>query len=328
MLTATLVLAQEERWATVGHEVAFGQAILPAWTGDALQIRNVVAECPSAPVYAPLAENGSLRVVQGDINLGVQGAGFSLIFSSAQGNLVSYRYGGRELIEELPQPSFLRAPVDNDYGSGRMADCAQWKERRAQSVTVRFTYALTASPSATCTVTYTVDATGALRVALDYEAAEGLPEMPDFAMLFTLSADYDRIRFYGYGPKENYIDRCEGARLGIYESTAADEVEPYLRPQETGNHCGVRWVEVTDRSGHGIRLAGDVPFEASALPYSPHELENARHAYDLPRPQHTYLRASAGMCGVGGDDSWGAPVLAEYTYPNGKRSLSFTMKGI
>ena len=240
-----------------------------------------------------------------------------------------------------------------------MADCAQWKlaslyrrctrieysvdgaastvvdgffgrqeERRAKSVTVRFTYALTASPAATCTVTYTVDATGALRVALDYEAAEGLPEMPDFAMLFTLSAEYDRIRFYGYGPKENYIDRCEGARLGIYESTTADAVEPYLRPQETGNHCGVRWIEVTDRSGHGIRIAGDVPFEASALPYSPHELENARHAYDLPRPQHTYLRASAGMCGVGGDDSWGAPVLAEYVQKNETRHLAFTLKGI
>ena len=68
--------------------------------------------------------------------------------------------------------------------------------------------------------------------------------------------------------------------------------------------------------------------EASALPYSPHELENARHAYDLPRSAHTYLRASAGMCGVGGDDSWGAPVLTEYTHPNAARHLRFTMQGI
>ena len=359
VLTASLVLRDEERWAPVGHEVAFGQAIVVPSEDAGTSLFDLLGCGVAAPAYAALEAAGSLRVVQGDINLGVQGAGFSLMFSSAQGNLVSYRYGGRELIEELPQPSFWRAPIDNDYGSGRMADCAQWKlaslyrrctqieysvdgaaftvvdgffgrqeERRAQSVTVRFTYALTASPAATCTVTYTVDATGVLRVALDYEAAEGVPEMPDFAMLFTLSADYDRIRFYGYGPKENYIDRCEGARLGIYESTTADEVEPYLRPQETGNHCGVRWIEVKDRSGHGIRLAGDVPFAASALPYSPHELEDARHAYDLPRPQHTYLRASAGMCGVGGDDSWGAPVLAEYVQKNETRHLAFTLKGI
>ena len=359
VLTASLCLKDKEPWAPAGYEIAFGQEVVTPSKEEGIRLFDILGRGVAAPVYASLEASGSLRVVQGDINLGVQGAGFSVLFSSAQGNLVSYRYGGRELIEELPQPSFWRAPVDNDYGSGRMADCAQWKlaslyrrctrieysvdgaastvvdgffgrqeERRAQSVTVRFTYALTASPAATCSVTYTVDATGVLRVALDYEAAEGLPEMPDFAMLFTLSADYDRIRFYGYGPKENYIDRCEGARLGIYESTAADEVEPYLRPQETGNHRGVRWVEVTDRSGHGIRLAGDVPFEASALPYSPHELENARHAYDLPRPQHTYLRASAGMCGVGGDDSWGAPVLAEYVQKNETRHLAFTLKGI
>ena len=359
VLTASLLVKEEEIWAPAGHEVAFGQAVVVPPEDAETRLFDVLGFGVAAPAYMPLEASGSLRVVQGDINLGVQGEGFSLMFSSAQGNLVSYRHGGRELIEELPQPSFWRAPIDNDYGSGRMADTAQWKlaslyrrctrieysvdgedfetvsgffgrrdERRAKRVTVRFTYALATEPAAACVVSYTAEASGEVGVTMEYEATEGMPEMPDFAMIFTLDADYDRIRFYGYGPKENYIDRCCGARLGVYESTAADEVEPYLRPQETGNHCGVRWIEVTDHGGHGIRLAADVPFEASALPYSPHELENARHAYDLPRPQHTYLRASAGMCGVGGDDSWGAPVLAEYTYPNGKRRLSFTMKGI
>ena len=359
VLTASLLVKEEEIWAPAGHEVAFGQAVVVPPEDAETRLFDVLGFGVAVPAYMPLEASGSLRVVQGDINLGVQGKGFSLMFSSAQGNLVSYRYGGHELIEELPQPSFWRAPIDNDYGSGRMADTAQWKlaslyrrctrieysvdgeafetvngffgrrdERHAKRVTVRFTYALATEPAAACMVAYTVEASGEVGVTMEYEATEGMPEMPDFAMIFTLDADYDRIRFYGYGPKENYIDRCCGARLGIYESTAADEAEPYLRPQETGNHCGVRWIEVTDHGGHGIRLAADAPFEASALPYSPHELENERHAYDLPRPQHTYLRASAGMCGVGGDDSWGAPVLAEYTYPNGKRRLSFKMKGI
>ena len=361
VLTASLCLKYEELWAPVGYEIAFGQAVVVPPAGVTTRLLDVLGRCDAAPQCVPLAACGDLRIVVSDINLGVQGAGFSLMFSSAQGNLVSYRYGGRELIEELPQPSFWRAPTDNDYGCHAPADTAQWKlaslyrrctqiawsaddapltvidgyfgkagtgERRAARVTVRFTYALAAQPAAQCTVTYTVDAAGAVDVALDYEPTDGMPVLPDFAMLFTLAADYDRIRYYGYGPKENYADRHRGARLGIYESTAAEEVEPYLRPQETGNHCGMRWIEVTDRSGHGIRLAGDVPFEASALPYSPHELENARHAYDLPRSAHTYLRASAGMCGVGGDDSWGAPVLTEYTHPNAARHLRFTMQGI
>ena len=70
------------------------------------------------------------------------------------------------------------------------------------------------------------------------------------------------------------------------------------------------------------------PFEASALPYSAHELENARHAYDLPEVHHTFLRASLGQCGVGGDDTWGAPVLPEYTVKNETKHFSFYFKGI
>ena len=361
VLTASLCLRYEELWAPVGYEIAFGQAVVVPPAGAAARLFDVLGRCDAAPCCVPLAACGDLRIVVSDINLGVQGAGFSLMFSSAQGNLVSYCYGGRELIEELPQPRFWRAPTENAYGCHAPADTAQWKlaslyrrctqiawstddapltvidgyfgkagtgERRAARVTVRFTYALAAHPAAHCTVTYTVDAAGAVDGALDSEPPDGLPARADVALLGTLAADYDRIRYYGYGPKENYADRHRGARLGIYESTAAEEVEPYLRPQETGNHGGVRWIELRDRSGHGLRLTGAAPMEASALPYRPHELENARHAYDLPRSAHTYLRASAGMCGVGGDDSWGAPVLTEYTHPNAARHLRFTMQGI
>ena len=361
VLTASLHLAAAAPWAEAGFEVAFGQAVLGA---RAAAVEPVAAWLARTELYrpiAPLAKAGRLRVVCSDINLGVQGEGFSYLFSSAQGNLVSYRYGDRELIEEMPQPLFWRAPIDNDCGSRRMADAAQWKlaslykkcesiavsvdgapfesgspyfgaygcgERAAEAVAVRFTYALATSPAASCTVTWTVAADGAAKVDLGYEKVEGLYDMPDFAMLFTLSADYGDIRFYGQGPADNYIDRQEGARLGIFEQTVADSVEPYLVPQESGNHGGIRWFEVRDHRGRGLRVYGDTPFEASALPFSPHELEAARHPHDLPAVHHTYLRASAGMCGVGGDDSWGAPVLPAYTYPNASRHFTFYVKGI
>ena len=77
-----------------------------------------------------------------------------------------------------------------------------------------------------------------------------------------------------------------------------------------------------------MRISGDIPLAASALPYSAHELENARHRYDLPQVHHTFLRASAGQCGVGGDDTWGAPVLEEYRMKNETMHLEFSFKGI
>ena len=367
VMTASLCLAAGTAWAERGYEVAFGQSLLPARAAGASAISPAAAWLARGEGFshaAPLVRAKELRVVLSDINLGVQGEGFSCMFSSAQGNLVSYRYGGQELIEEMPRPLFWRAPVDNDYGSRRMAACAQWKlaslyqkcehvafsiddapfeagspyfgqkgqrEVLAKRVAVRFTYALATSPAAVCTVTWQIQAGGALRAELAYEKVEGLSDMPDFALLFTLPADYDRIRYYGLGAADNYIDRREGARLGIYEQAVRDAVEPYLLPQESGNHGGIRWFEVTDRRGRGIRVykeTGEAPFEASASPYSPHELEAARHPHDLPAIHHTYLRASAGMCGVGGDDTWGAPVLEEYTHKNASRRFAFWIKGI
>ena len=167
-----------------------------------------------------------------------------------------------------------------------------------------------------------------MAVELDYQQVDGLPELPDFGMIFTLPREYSQIAYYGLGASDNYADRQNGARLGIFASDTAKEFAPYLRPQECGNHCGIRWFKVMDKKGRGMELLGDVPFEASALPYNPHEIENARHPYDLPQVHHTYLRASAGQSGVGGDDTWGSPVLDEYTMKNISRKFVFKFKGI
>ena len=363
-LTVSLLLKEDTAWAKKGHEVAFGQGVWQVEEVDVLTPAEAVTEAEvSEPVhYTPqLREDGmdSLHVVQGDINLGVQFAGGQILFSSAQGNIVSYKFNGVELLEEMPRPSFWRAPVDNDYGCRRDFAVAQWKlaslyrrcvkkemladgkwqefnwfgqlgikEYVADEVKVRFTYELATQPVASCQITYTVCADGSLKTELDYEQVKGLPEIPDFALLFTLSADYGELRYYGYGPAANYIDRQEGAKLGIFASTVAGEMENYLLPQECGNHNGVRWLEVTDKRGRGLRVAGDIPLSVSALPYSAHELENARHSYDLPQVHHTFLRVAAGQCGVGGDDTWGAPVLEEYRMKNDNMHLEFYFQGI
>lgn len=360
VLTAALCLKNDNLWAERGHEIAFGQSVFNK--------KNLQGEINSWLTrnknYVPneiYKSAKKFRVVKSDINIGVQGDGWSAMFSSAAGNFTSYKFNGVELIEEFPQLNFWRAPVDNDRGNSHHLDCAQWKlaslyrrcskiefaigeedfktvekyfgasgigECFAEVLKVRFTYELVTNPVAECQVTYTVNKCGAIKVEMDYKKVEGLSDMPDFSMIFTLPNSYDKIKFYGCGPLDNYVDRREGARLGIFETTAAEEIEPYLRPQECGNHGGVRWFEVTDNRGRGVKIYGEKPFEASALPYNPHEIENARHHYDLPKVNHTYLRASAGQCGVGGDDTWGSPILDEYLVNNEDKHFEFWFKGI
>ena len=367
VLTASLHLKEATLWAEQGYEIAFGQGVYDvkesAAEDENLWLQSMANRYEAAAPIAEKTEPQPLHIVKSDINLGVSGEGFEILFSSAAGNLTSYKYNGVELVELPPVLSFWRAPIDNDHGNGRDFLLAQWKlaslyrhcaktevkepgkdwteykwfgangtaeydAKKGETLSVRFTYDLATSPAAQCVVTYTVQPGGIVDVAMDYDKAPGLPEFPDYAMVFQLSADYDHVRFYGNGPLDNYCDRSEGARLGVFETTTADEFEPYLAPQECGNHTGIRWMTVTDRRGRGLKIFGATPFEGSALPYNAHELENARHPYDLPAVHHTYLRASLGEAGVGGDDSWGAPVLDEYTVKNEKKHFAFSFRGI
>lgn len=324
-VTASLKLKADTIWASYGHEVAFGQYIY-------------TVENTSQPEQLP-----PIKLTKSDVNTGVFGEGFEVLFSADRATMTSYKYNGVEMIEDFPRLNFWRAPIDNDLGCGMPFDTAQWKlaslynkctnmeviENGTTSATIKFTYELATRPAASVIVSYTVTGDGSVRVDMDYHKVEGLPAIPDFGMLFTIPVDYDQIKYYGLGPCDNYIDRKKGSKLGIFSSSTAKEMQPYLMPQECGNHCDVRWMEVTDRRGRGIRISAvSSPIEASALSYTPHEIENAHHHYDLPKPHHTIVRASAGMYGIGGDDSWGAPTLDEYITKNENKHLSFEFKGI
>ena len=359
VITASLCLKEKNLWAEKGFEISFGQNIFQ----KSETTSKISAWLEKKNIYLPaqkISSNKKLRVIQSDINLGVQGDDFEILFSSAAGNLTSYKFNGVEFISNMPAPNFWRAPVDNDYGNGQHLDSAQWKlasiykrckkiefktddknfetverffgekfngEFAADSVTVRYTYELCTNPKSFCVVTYTVQDGGILKVEQDYEKVDGLENLPDFSMLFALPKNFRRVKFYGLGPLDNYNDRSEGARLGIYEKNIFENFAPYLLPQESGNYCETRWAEIVDERGRGIKFFGK-PFEFSALPYSPHEIENARHANELPNSQYTFVKISSGQCGVGGDDSWGSPVLDEYKIKNENKHLEFFLRGV
>lgn len=312
-LTISFVLREDTAWAAAGHEVAFGQKIYEKPHTFAVQKKP-------------------LHVIHGTWNLGVMGDGFDLLFSYINSGLVSYRYAGKEMIEKIPMPNFWRAPIDNDCGSRSQGRMAQWKiaslyagmsstsmleykkpviQEQDGSVSITYEYCLPTTPQSACSVTYKVFGDGTVETRLYYEPVKELGDMPEFGMLFKLNADYDRLEWYGLGPEETYADRQKGAKLGIYRNRVADNMAKYLVPQECGNKVGVRYAKLTDARGRGMLFEGDA-LSFSALPYTPHELENAMHDYELPKVHYTVVRVAKAQLGVGGDDSWGALVHPEY----------------
>ena len=333
-VTVSFLLKADTVWANRGHEVAFGQSVYKV----------------EAPKKA--AKPAKFEVINSGHNFGVRGENFDVMFSYLNGGLVSYRFGGVEMIEMIPRPNFWRAPTDNDCGNLMPMRYAQWKvasmyvshkypadgpypEMKLPQIQVNedcaaitFTYVMPTTPVSECQLTYQVYGDGSIRTTLSYDPVKELGDMPEFGVMFKFNADYNNVTWYGMGPEETYVDRCKGAKLGVYKNKVEDNVAKYLVPQECGNKVGVRWASVTDRKGRGMMFMGD-QMEFSALPYTPHEMENAMHPYELPQVHYTVVRVSAQQMGIAGDDSWGAKTHPEYLLnTDGEMEFTFTFKGI
>ena len=336
-VTVSFHLKEDKAWAEAGHEVAFGQYVY--------QVEEPKKTCPEG-----------VKVIRSTHNIGVRGAHFEVLFSVLNGGLVSYKYAGKEMIEAIPKPNFWRAPTDNDCGNLMGMRYGQWKlasmylshkdfrkgpygpsnmpevEVNEKSVKVAYTYIMPTTPTSECKLSYEVFGDGRVKTTLTYDPVKELGDMPEFGVIFKFNADYDRVEWYGLGEAETYSDRKKGAKLGIYANMVADNIARYMVPQECGAKEEVRWAKVTDRKGRGMLFEMDGnngPMMFSALPYTPHEMENAMHPYELPEVHYTVVRVAKDQMGIGGDDSWGARTHEEYLLKTDKKmEFSFVFKGL
>jgi len=314
-------LSEDTLWEQKGYELCFGQ-----------YVKTVAGEKPKCAK--------PVQVIYGDVNVGVKGENFRVMFSRGEAGMSSLVYDGVEFVTRAPKTTYWRAMTDNDRGCKHGFDRGQWLPaglyqkmvdfrviEREYEATITMEYLLPTVPQAKQTVSYTVTGDGKIRVEAVYHGQEGLPTMPAFGMDFKLKQRYSNFRYYGLGPDENCIDRAEGARLGIFSGTAQENLSRYLVPQECGNRMGIRWISVADENGKGLKFsAEDSPFESSVLPYSAHELDCAMHREELPKPHYTWVRIMGCQMGVGGDDSWGAPVQRQFWLDsNVDRKVTFTI---
>ena len=336
-VTVSFHLKEDKVWAKAGHEVAFGQYVY--------KVEEPKNACPEG-----------VKVIRSTHNIGVRGAHFEVLFSVLNGGLVSYKYAGKEMIEAIPKPNFWRAPTDNDCGNLMGMRYGQWKiasmylshkdfrkgpygpgnvpevEVNEKTVKVTYTYLMPTTPLSECKLSYEVFGDGRVKTTLTYDPVKELGDMPEFGVIFKFNADYDRVEWYGLGEAETYSDRKKGAKLGIYANMVADNIARYMVPQECGAKEEVRWAKVTDRKGRGMLFEMDEnngPMMFSALPYTPHEMENAMHPYELPEVHYTVVRVAKDQMGIGGDDSWGARTHEEYLLKTDKKmEFSFVFKGL
>ena len=263
------------------------------------------------------------------------------------GLVSEYAYNGKSLLGEggTLKPNFWRAPTDNDMGAGLQKKFQAWKnpqmnlknidvkkDKKTNSVTILTSFDMP-EVQGQMDITYVVFAnTGAVKVTEDFKATEGakVSDMFRFGMLMQMPYTMEKSNYYGRGPIENYSDRKDCMRIGVYTDDADNQYFPYIRPQESGTKSDIRWWKQTDATGMGLQVKSCTPFYASAIHFDTEELDDGddkeqRHSFDLKKSKFTNLFLDSAHMGVGGENSWGAQPLEKYRVHYGNKTFTFTL---
>jgi len=280
---------------------------------------------------------GTLKVTEAENLLTVKGKHFKAVFNKENGSLYSLKYGLRTIIADGNGPKLdaLRSPVDNDnwtyeywwgIGLANLEHKSEWeienREDGALEISCKViseapcSQKITGGASGTYTITdedgvspefsfttlqkWTVYPDGCIELQSEITPSDSESILPRVGYLVKLPSNLYKYSYYGKGPHNNYNDRMDGAFLGIYNSTVAEQFVNFPKPQDMANREDVRWCTLTNRRGKGVRFTATSHMCAAALPWSDLQLTVAPHPYELPESDGTYLHLDAGVTGLGG----------------------------
>lgn len=347
-LTVRYQLKEAEPLLPAGFEVAYDQLVL----ADAPALPIGTSEPVPGTVKA--GETASAYTFSGTLDrpgtLCARYATWEVTIDKNLGALTSYKLDGKEMISEPMLPCFDRALVENDLGARFQNRFALWRNIKFQVASVAAKPVGNACQvdvafapidgKGIVKVAYLVDPRGTVAVSESLEDAGDLSEAQylfRFGMRFAMPGQYSDLDFFGLGPWENYADRHSAALLGRYRQRVEDQYHyGYVRAQESGTHTGMRWMNILDEAGTGLKLCAPTPFSASALPFSLEDLDTHVHSLELKAKAHenersrgtTYVHMDLAQMGVGGITSWGTWPLKEYLLPAKPYDFVFTLSPV
>ncbi|HHS13437.1 MAG TPA: DUF4981 domain-containing protein [bacterium] len=324
-LRVAFLLRHDTPWADRGHEVAWQQFALP-W--------HAAAE--KAPFFS-----GTLRTEERDGSLWVGDGGFEAVWSRETGEITRLMHGGLSLLAADrggPRFNAFRAPTDNDKWLA-----VKWRDKgldRLEKDRVRFRVVTSNSEKIVIEAgtiwkgsgkssfehvcRYTVRPGGVIHLYHEITPRGEWPVLPRLGVILEMNGSLKRVKYFGRGPHENYVDRMTSADAGLYEMNVEDFFVPYVRPQETGNREQVRWAALTDDQGRGVLMKADRPLSMSVLHYSPDDLDRAEHLNELNPGESVFWCLDAAQCGLG-NNSCGPGVLDKYALKPEPVRYGFTL---
>lgn len=327
-LTLSYLNKKAHPWCEKGYVQSFDQFILQ-----------------KATPLPQFHEGAPLKVTKGFNSAAVEGENFSL--RVAGGQIVSLVYDGKEMLISPVRPNYFRAVIDNDLSNTNFVPYVipfhpyyEWQRATNSakgtistvcknpdgSILIESVWKVRCMKDVKTSVLIFPD--GTLKLS-----SSGTPMMrlTRFGTQMAFHGSMENVKWYGRGPQETYCDRKTGARIALYESTVTDLEHHYMRPQENGNRTDVRFVEITDKDGKGLRFEAPIstPLQFSAWHYTQDELEKATHIHLLKHRDITTFNFDLAQLGVGGDMPGDAHVREPYIlHGNKPYAYTFTVKPI
>lgn len=284
-------------------------------------------------------ENNFISVCESDSDITVNGQEFSYTYDKKSAAFCRLEYKGKKLCGETMKYIIWRAPTDND-----MSIRAKWNEFNFGRAFPRVITTECKTTDGICKITsdvhlsvlfracpikmtavYTVYSSGEIKTEIDASVLPDMPYLPRFGVML-IQPDANRtVEYFGYGPDACYIDKHRSAKIGLYTMPVTETMENLIRPQECANRYGTRWAKVTDADGDGILFIGNEQFDFAAQPYTPWELNDARHNFDLKKPQKTVITVDYMQSGIG-SNSCGPKLSEKYQLNDSHFNFNFRIR--
>ncbi len=302
-ITLTAVQNTPTPWAEIGYEVGFDQTAITT---------ERKAPTPMAETVSPYAMID--HTVTTDA-ITVTTATTTYTIDRYKGLVTSIVDQGMELLSTPITPTVWRAPTDNDCGiRGRWQDkhyheaktkCYECGVTASDDVSVTITAKLSlggpvSRPILYMDAVYTVYAEGGIKLDIHAKVQEGYPFLPRFGVQFNMPEESEYLRYFGRGPVESYQDKRHASRQGLFKTTVSDHFEHYVRPQENMAHADTRWMLVSSVAGHGLlAVTTGEAFSFNCSHFTPHQIMNTRHDYELQPMKETCVNLDTMQSGVG-----------------------------
>lgn len=316
-------LKNDCKWAEKGFIIAWEQFVI---SDNNIEYKPISLKSDFIPILSETENN--FKIITKDSRITIE---------KKTGTISEYIVDDVILISGPAKFNFWRALTDNDLGWKADKIMGVWKNegenyrlKSINSITtdtcivIRSEYVFSATKSE-AVLDHLIYPNGEVNLNFEIRIPKNNPNVPRIGLQFQINSSLQQINWYGRGIHENYNDRFTSARIGLYQSTVKEWITPYVRPQENANRCDIRWISFSNNNKQslGFYANNSNPFLASAWEYSFENLKSSSHNPELTKNETITANIDLVQMGVGGDNSWGLPVLDKYQIHPGTYKYNF-----